>query len=65
MYVKKDYLRLINGSDFDRAFFAELASADTNVEAYERVEGRYVNIFGKRKYKNYESYRKCRDRRLR
>ena len=62
--IDKNIIELVNATKFDQAFFAELMNCDTNIEAYERIEEKYFSVFGKRKYSNYDSYRKCRDRRL-
>ena len=35
-----------------------------NKEAYEKLEQEYEEYFSKRKYSDYNSYRNCRDRRL-
>ena len=54
--IDKKIISLLTADGFDKRFF-ELAS-ETNLE----IE--YENYFGKRKYSDYNSYRNCRDKRL-
>lgn len=51
-------------SGFDELFTKELMHHRTYKEAYEALETEYKGVFGERRYKNYESYRKARSRRL-
>lgn len=50
--------------EFDKLFFNNLINSKSHREAYEKTEKAYHKIFGKNRYKNFESYRKCRDYRM-
>jgi len=53
-----------NFKEFLQQFWRMLAYYDTHEEAYEAVERQYENQHGKRKYKNYNSFRTVRDKKM-
>ena len=57
-------ITLITPEGFDERFWDNAAHCKTYKIAYEKVEEEYESVFGKRKYSDYNSYRNCRDRRL-
>lgn len=59
---EKDLLT-VNG--FMKAYYSQLSKSSSYNEAYEEVEKQYVSIYGRRRYKNYDSFRKVRDRVMR
>ncbi len=59
-----DALALLTAKGFDDLYFNFLPDSRTNEEAYARTEGEYRRHFKKNRYRNYESYRKARDYRM-
>jgi len=59
-------LRLLEPSGFDKAFTALLQDPKivTHQQAYDILEEKYNEAFGKNRYSNYASYRQARNRRL-
>tara|TARA_R100001143_G_C3313841_1_gene111451 strand:- start:544 stop:759 length:216 start_codon:yes stop_codon:yes gene_type:complete len=57
-------LALLTPNGFDERFWDYAAQTKTYQEAYDIVEGEYESNFNKRKYSDYNSYRNCRDKRL-
>ncbi len=57
-------LNLYKIQDFDKRFLQLTGDSATYEEAYERLEQEFSEQFGTRRYKNYESYRKTRNRRI-
>lgn len=57
-------LRLLKAKEFDHVFFNNLKICKTQMEAYEMTEKLFHEFFGKNKYRNFESFRKSRDSRL-
>lgn len=55
---------LLTVSGFMKAYYRNLSECDSYLEAYERTEEKYQALYGRRRYKNYESFRKSRDRRM-
>ncbi|MBW1612420.1 MAG: hypothetical protein JRJ57_00265 [Deltaproteobacteria bacterium] len=53
---------LLTVSGFMRAYYRNLSECESYQEAYEETEKKYVALFGRRRYRNYESFRKTRDR---
>jgi len=47
---------------FVQAYFAKLKDATTQPEAYEMVETEHLEIFNRRKYSNYDSFRVVKNR---
>ena len=58
-------IKFLKAKEFDKQFFKNLITSKSHLEAYEKTEKMYREIFGKNRYKNFDSYRKCRDHRMR
>lgn len=54
----------MTASGFDELFFDKLKTSSTHIEAYEKAEGIHESIFGKRRYKEYDSFRISKSQRL-
>lgn len=57
-------LRLLTDKGFDEAFESEINNHKTYESAYEAVEAELIKWLSYRKYANYDSYRVCRNLRL-
>ena len=57
-------LALLSPNGFDERFWKYAKEAKTYVEAYEKTENEYEKHFGMRKYSDYNSFRNCRDKRI-
>ena len=57
-------IALLTPDGFDERFWDNAAQSKTYKIAYEKVEQEYESYFGKRKYSDYNSYRNCRDKRI-
>ena len=57
-------IALLSSSGFDKRFWDLAGETKTYKEAYELVEQEYESNFKTRKYSDYNSYRNCRDKRL-
>lgn len=57
-------LKLMTAEGFDARFFEMCQHYPTDALAYEAVERQYESYFGKRRYSNYESYRKTKNKRI-
>lgn len=57
-------LILMTSEGFDKRFFEMCQLYPNNSLAYEAVERQFESYFGKRKYANYESYRKTKNKRV-
>ncbi len=57
-------ISLLSPEGFDERFWDLASQTKTYKEAYEKLEQEYEEYFSKRKYSDYNSYRNCRDRRL-
>ncbi len=55
---------LLTPEGFDERFWEVASETKTYKEAYELVEKEYQENFRQRKYSDYNSFRNCRDRRL-
>ena len=53
---------IYSASGFVREFWDRSKEYKTLKSAYESVEKEHVELFGKRKYSDYNSFRVCRDR---
>jgi len=62
--IDKKITSLLTPDGFDERFFELASETKTYKKAYENLETEYENYFGKRKYSDYNSYRNCRDKRL-
>lgn len=57
-------LALLTPEGFDERFWDCAAQTKTYKAAYEMVEVEYEDNFSKRKYSDYNSFRNCRDKRI-
>ena len=57
-------IRIYSATGFVREFWDKVKEHKTLKSAYESVEKEHVEIFGKRKYSDYNSFRVCRDRKV-
>ena len=57
-------LKLLTPEGFDERFYSLCQLYRTNELAYEALERQYESYFGKRRYSNYESYRKTKNKRV-
>ena len=57
-------IALLTPEGFDQRFWEVASETKTYKEAYELVEKEYQENFKQRKYSDYNSFRNCRDRRL-
>ena len=57
-------IALLTPEVFDQRFWEVASETKTYKEAYELVEKEYQENFRQRKYSDYNSFRNCRDRRL-
>ena len=57
-------IALLSPEGFDKRFWDLASETKTYKQAYELVEQEYEQNFNKRKYSDYNSYRNCRDKRL-
>ena len=53
---------IYSASGFVREFWDRSKEYKTLKSAYEAVEQEHIELFGKRKYSDYNSFRVCRDR---
>lgn len=57
-------IALLTPEGFDQRFWEVASETKTYKEAYELVEKEYQHNFKQRRYSDYNSFRNCRDRRL-
>ena len=57
-------LALLSPKGFDERFWKYAKESKTYLEAYEKTEIEHNKYFGKRRYSDYNSYRNCRDKRI-
>ena len=55
---------IYSASGFVSEFWDRSKNYKTLKSAYESVEQEHIELFGKRKYSDYNSFRVCRDRKL-
>ena len=55
---------IYSADGFVREFWDRSKEYKTLKGAYESVEQEHIELFGKRKYSDYNSFRVCRDRKL-
>jgi hypothetical protein len=62
--VSKDLLQncTLTAEGFEQVFFTEARTSTTYIEAYEKAEAWHEETFNKRRYSDYDSFRKVRDR---
>lgn len=63
--VSKDLIMncTMTSDGFEQAFFSEARTSTTYMEAYEKVEIFHEEMFGKRKYSDYNSFRNTKTQR--
>lgn len=63
--LPKDLLRnaTLTSDGFEQVFFTEARTSSTYVEAYEKVEAWHEDVFGRRKYSDYNSFRNTKTQR--
>ena len=63
--VSKDVLKnaTLTAHGFEEVFFSEARTSSTYTEAYEKVEIWHEELFGKRKYSDYNSFRNTKTQR--
>ena len=57
-------LALPTPKGFDERFWKHAKESKTYIEAYEKTEMEHEKHSGKRRYSDYNSFRNCRDRRI-
>lgn len=57
-------IALLTPEGFDQRFWEVASETKTYKEAYELVEKEYQHNFKQRRYSDYNSFRNCRDKRL-
>lgn len=57
-------IRIYSANGFVREFWERTKEHKTLKSAYESLEKEHVELFGKRKYSDYNSFRVCRDRKI-
>tara|TARA_R100001440_G_scaffold74743_2_gene100558 strand:+ start:681 stop:887 length:207 start_codon:yes stop_codon:yes gene_type:complete len=57
-------IALLTPEGFDERFWSEASNTKTYKQAYENVEKDFEKYFQRRKYSDYNSYRNCRDKRI-
>ena len=57
-------LALLSPKGFDERFWKHAKESKTYLEAYEKTEMEHEKHFRKRRYSDYNSFRNCRDRRI-
>tara|TARA_R100000781_G_C4047528_1_gene116294 strand:+ start:258 stop:470 length:213 start_codon:yes stop_codon:yes gene_type:complete len=62
--MKLEIIALLNPDGFDKRFWDLAKESKTYKQAYEELEKEYILHFKKRRYADYNSYRNCRDKRL-
>jgi len=57
-------IRIYSANGFVREFWVKVKNHKTLKSAYESLEQDHIEFFGKRKYSDYNSFRVCRDRKI-
>ena len=57
-------IRIYSATGFVNEFWEKVKEHKTLKSAYESLEKEHIEIFGKRKYSDYNSFRVCRDRKV-
>mgnify|MGYP001208325250 CR=1 FL=1 len=60
----KEKFILISADGFVKEFWQRAKEHKTLISAYEDLEKEYKECFGKRRYSDYNSFRVCRDRKI-
>ena len=64
MKIDLEILALLSPNGFDERFWKYAKETKTYLEAYEKTEMEHEKHFWKRRYSDYNSFRNCRDRRI-
>ena len=64
MKANQRHILMVHPKSFDRLFEKEIANHDTYEDAFNCLNEEYIEVFGECRYKNYESYRKAREQRI-
>ena len=62
--IDKKVLILISADGFVREFWHRTKKHKKLIDAYEELEEEFETNFGKRRYSDYDSFRVCRDRKI-
>ena len=62
--LSKEEQALLTPEGFIKQFYTFCSEYNTQLEAYEAAERKFVSIYGKRKYIDFESFRQVRNRTL-
>ena len=57
-------IRIYSADGFIREFWLRSKDYKYLKDAYESLEKEHIELFGKRKYSDYNSFRSCRDRKI-
>ena len=57
-------IRIYSADGFIREFWTRAKEYKYLKDAYEFLEQEHIELFGKRKYSDYNSFRSCRDRKI-
>jgi len=57
-------IKIYSAKGFVREFWERTKEYKTFKSAYESLEEEHIELFGKRKYSDYNSFRVCRDRKI-
>ena len=57
-------IKIYSADGFIREFWQRAKDYKYLKQAYESLEKEHIEIFGKRKYSDYDSFRVCRDRKV-
>ena len=57
-------IKIYSANGFVREFWERTKEYKTFKSAYESLEKEHIDLFGKRKYADYNSFRVCRDRKI-
>ena len=57
-------IRIYSADGFIREFWTSAKEYKYLKDAYESLEKEHIELFGKRKYSDYNSFRSCRDRKI-
>tara|TARA_R100001440_G_scaffold171_3_gene530 strand:- start:2805 stop:3002 length:198 start_codon:yes stop_codon:yes gene_type:complete len=62
--IDKEILILLRADGFVQKFWEKTKNHSTYKAAYEELEKEYEELFGERRYSDYNSFRICRDRKI-
>ena len=64
MKATQRHILMVHPKSFDKLFEKEIPNHDTYEQAFNALNDEYTEVFGECRYKNYESYRKAREQRI-